>query len=564
MKQTTEVSETVRLCTTVLQRLKTTPVLERTITALLNENFDQIIDQKQPDATTYACTSEFVVDYFAFNLLRKFPFKGRDRKKAALDSFKSGEEKCKQTNIRLRKLWKDSPSTRDQIYWMREKIANLLGPFDWNEAACNFAWGPGATTRLKSVNGDVYFKFRGKPETTQNCFPLSVAAVSVIPLWFGEIHPLKREDMFTVVAGSRITTVPKDAKTDRTIAIEPCMNMYVQKGIGTMIRNRLRRAGIDLNDQTRNQELAKEAYVRGLATIDLSAASDSVSSELVELLLPDDWLLALKQCRSYRYVLASEVGYFEKFSTMGNGYTFELESLLFWAITSLSVAESFAADDVVAVYGDDIICHEFAAPRLISNLNTYGFEVNTKKSFLSGPFFESCGKHYFRGVDVTPVYVKEPVILPHRAAWFANSIARWGERANACGVSCASAYLAARERVTVPWSNPIPNGVGDGGLVVVNGESPVCDRRLSRKRCKCQDYQSGICFKIWAVERYHALPQDVPYLLRSLYKLEASRRLSSFERSIDPAKEISGVPEGPLSYRKTRGWIHQWEGITLH
>jgi hypothetical protein len=135
------------------------------------------------------------------------------------------------------------------------------------------------------------------------------------------------------------------------------MNIYVQKGIGGVIRNRLRSIGINLDDQTKNQRLAKIGSFSGrLATIDLSMASDCISRLIVEKLIRSDWLLALGQCRSPIGVLPSgRKIFYQKYSSMGNGYTFELETLIF-----LSLAYAWArlhGEDVdrISVYGDDII-----------------------------------------------------------------------------------------------------------------------------------------------------------------------------------------------------------------
>jgi len=90
----------------------------------------------------------------------------------------------------------------------------------------------------------------------------------------------------------------------------------------------------------------------------------------------------------------------EKFSSMGNGFTFPLESLIFWALASA------ASDDIVTVYGDDIICAVKDVELIIKVLEACGFAINKGKSFWSGPFRESCGSDYYRGIDVRPVYVK--------------------------------------------------------------------------------------------------------------------------------------------------------------
>lgn len=570
MRQNVSTLNTLDVCLDVLSVLPGTPIVATIVNAIRSENYGRIYGMEFPPLDSqYA--SKWPTDYFAFNLLRKYPFKGIDRKAAAIASFEAGEASCAVTNRRLSKAFLSNKEARDQIYWLRDKIGSVLGRFDWDDVEHDFAWGPGATTRLCNAEGDVYFKFRGKPETTLHNLPLAVAAVGRIPLWFGEIHPLSQKDMFTVVAGGKVTTVPKDAKTDRTIAIEPDMNMFIQKGIGKAIRRRLLRVGVDLNDQGLNQRLAQQGVSRGLATIDISSASDTVSSELVELLIPEDWLLALKRCRSSRFVLSSQVRTFEKFSTMGNGYTFELESLIFWAITQLAIAKTFAADRTIAIYGDDIICSSFAVGELYELLRFFGFEPNVSKSFSDGPFRESCGKHYFHESDVTPVFVKDRIDSPDRYAWFANSIARWGDRISRLGFSRIGfkAWDAAQKHVPESFRRPIPDGVGDGGMVLPfvddKGDLP-CDLRdfFPEKGVEARDYQRGYTFSHIVRKRVCQAdrdPTDVPYLLRGLYRLEGKPSFldSLLKGGDDAATSISGYEKEVL----VRGWSSSWSRPNL-
>jgi len=72
---------------------------------------------------------------------------------------------------------------------------------------------------------------------------------------------------------------------------------------------------------------------------------------------------------------------------MGNGFTFPLETLIFWALTR-AVCGSTAT---VSAYGDDIICPSDRAEDVIAVLTEVGFSVNLEKSFWNGPFRESCG-----------------------------------------------------------------------------------------------------------------------------------------------------------------------------
>jgi hypothetical protein len=93
----------------------------------------------------------------------------------------------------------------------------------------------------------------------------------------------------------------------------------------------------------------------------------------------------------------------EKFSSMGNGFTFPLETLIFW-----SLAASCCESDVEAsAFGDDLIVPTYAYGLLTEVLRSAGFLVNQTKSFHKGPFRESCGKDYFRGTDVRPAYMSK-------------------------------------------------------------------------------------------------------------------------------------------------------------
>jgi len=201
--------------------------------------------------------------------------------------------------------------------------------------------------------------------------------------------------------------------TDRPIAIGPTVNVLLQKGIGNFIRSKLKRIGLDLRrSQTKHRELAKKASIDGsLATVDLRSASDTISWRAVIDLLPFDWFDMLDKCRSKEYCIDGNWYPYQKFSAMGNGYTFELETLIFYSL-AFSVTKYLGLDtNDVSVYGDDIILPNEATPLLYRVLESFGFMINKEKSFCSGPFRESCGGDFFSGTDVRGFYVKERLSL---------------------------------------------------------------------------------------------------------------------------------------------------------
>jgi len=207
-----------------------------------------------------------------------------------------------------------------------------------------------------------------------------------------------------VVQHNKISFVPKTAKTERTIAVEPLLNGFVQKGIDLVLREKLLRFGIDLSSQELNQKMALKGSSDdsddGFVTIDLKSASDSISIGLVRYLLPSDWFSLLERTRSPYYELEKTFTVYNKFCSMGNGFCFPLETLLFSSACIASQAGRPGVDFMV--YGDDIIVRKRYADRVLKLLAHWGFKVNTDKTFLEGPFRESCGADWFAGEDVRP------------------------------------------------------------------------------------------------------------------------------------------------------------------
>jgi hypothetical protein len=231
---------------------------------------------------------------------------------------------------------------------------------------------------------------------------------------------------FKEVPGNVMFTVPKNATIDRPACKEPDINMLMQKGLGAEIsRLLLRHTGINLNDQSINRSLAHEGSVtNSLATLDLSSASDSVTTELVYTFLPEIWYSTLDSVRSHVTVIDGEEHRNHMFSSMGNGFTFELESLLFYVLAK-ATAYFTGTRGVISVYGDDIICPSGMSQQLAWVLSWFGFTTNSDKTFHDGPFRESCGGHYHNGLDITPFYLKADIETLPDLIHVANQLRKW-------------------------------------------------------------------------------------------------------------------------------------------
>lgn len=399
----------------------------------------------QVDPLNYTSADVFRGDYLLVEFLSKWKGLAEwgifNPEAKAVDSWRAAEDRCLNTNRyfrRCRVAGFSTPAAERILVYAQRKIAAVLGVLDVDRVLSWCKWGPGATATLRS--GAACTQSQKHSILPMSCSfraaPYFMRLLETDPNWIEALTGMKPEGeasiygpaVLEIIEHNRVIMVPKNAKTHRTIAAEPTANSFLQQGVGRFIRRRLKRFGVDLDDQAINQTMAKYAVDWGLATIDFSMASDLISRELVHYLLPVDWALFLDDLRSVYGdlppCLGSEKHRYEKFSSMGNAFTFELETLIFWSL-ALACCEECQVHPVVSVYGDDVILPSAAAQTFIEIMNECGLIVNTKKSFLTGPFRESCGKHYFNGVDVTPFYQKDELKTPVDIARLANRVIRF-------------------------------------------------------------------------------------------------------------------------------------------
>jgi hypothetical protein len=270
-----------------------------------------------------------------------------------------------------------------------------------------------------------------------------------------------------IVSGNKFTTVPKNAKTDRGICIEPSLNIFLQLGIGAIIRDRLSAFGFSLEYQEKNQKLAQLAFSKALATIDFSNASDTIAWSLVRHLISDDWFELLEIARSPTTEINGVTHTIDKFSSMGNGFTFELESLIFLAIALAVVDEGEWTS--VSIYGDDLIVPQAYGQRVIGAFTSFGLSVNEEKSYLAGSFFESCGKDYFNGFPVRGFFLEGKGLEKPYALQIANKLRLYAHQRGA-SLFCDKRYFplwkALLRHIPKVWrSCRVPPALGDTGLI---------------------------------------------------------------------------------------------------
>lgn len=466
------------------------------------------------------CDQSFVKDLCVTEFYSKrsdLVIPGVDRRKTAYENFIEGEKRNAETNQRFRSKSFD-PEVLEIIESARHEIARLLcGHFPGLNIRGASRFGPGATAALRREDAKPWLKTLYTGDVTRSAERLAkylfqgdphrFAAVSGVMPWgefsvlpnffqgawkprlvmvdgtatpkFADGLPIGRWD-YQPHEADRLVYVDKDALKDRTITAQAGVNLELQFALASGLRVCLRAWGIDLQDQGPNQAAAREAftkeqpgsssYDRTPCTLDLRNASNHNAYEMIRYFLsehkwlpdpgylPEQLLRFACLTRSTQFVSRKGPRKYEMFSAMGNGYTFELETLVFAALARASQRHCGLPPRSLA-YGDDIIVMKGAAPVLMRVLDAVGHVINARKSYTSGLYYESCGSHYFEGEEVTPVFQKvDPGSSLQEIVRCHNRLARFAFR--------AAGRCAARDSEDVGPPCPVKGVVGRKQLLM--------------------------------------------------------------------------------------------------
>lgn len=258
------------------------------------------------------------------------------------------------------------------------------------------------------------WNFPSWPEDLDEVFPYVMYGSPSPSQWAYDGIPLVPRDS---VPPSRVTSVPKTQLTPRVIAMEPAVKQYAQQALLLAFREFTDRDPVlkdvmSMEYQYPNQVMAHEGSVtRGLATIDLSEASDRVPYRLIdELVAP--WVNLRDYLRASRSDKADVPGFgvipLSKYASMGSALCFPFEMVHF-VCSILGGMKSHPVEGMgrkldvsdLRLYGDDIIVPSAAFADAVRSLELYCAKVNKAKSYHRSPFRESCGKEYLYGHNVS-------------------------------------------------------------------------------------------------------------------------------------------------------------------
>lgn len=393
------------------------------------------------DPEHYIDPEDYARDVMATDFLRKCNIPGVSEpdllESECLERLMGTERACFQTNKRLSRFLDgllDQPGDARILKFfqdVKEIIRYIVGPIPHDLTSCGF--GPGATLTNSSRLSTIPDKIESVPCGTDRALYLfdTLFPESAWDRYGGSTLRVRER-----VRGNRFFTVKKTALTYRGAALSPNVNGFLQRGVGVYLRSRLKRANIHIsgqplagnlfsvNDYTSSdvhRRLAREASKSdAYSTIDLTDASNTIARKLIELTWPTQWVDLLCDLREPFMTLPDgKTWWLQMFSAMGNGFTFELETITFYAIAKAAGAT------FVSVFGDDIIVDRDSANDVLAALKFCGFTPNKRKTFTSGPFRESCGGDFYDGVPVRAHYVKEIPSAAEHWISLANGLRRF-------------------------------------------------------------------------------------------------------------------------------------------
>jgi len=452
------------------------------------------------------------------------------------------------------------------------EIGRILGELDihhWFELCTH---GPNATIGVKKM--DAYYP--NKVITLDGTLPC-IRLYNEYLGWNSNLATYLWPDLIseeikpTVVAGNRLSFVPKKFDSLRTMMVEPTLNQFFQQGLGGYITEQLSRFGnIELETQPNcHRALCRviSANRLDIATIDWSQASDRIWLGLCQKLLPSDWFAAILDVRSPVTTYNGTAFELTMTGSMGCGFTFPLQTLLFSSLLRALARES-GKEQFVSVFGDDCICDSNLVDDITWLAEQLDWQMNADKSFFTGDFRETCGVDSYRGVDCRPFFIERPddVYSPSGlAAWAygvynqsARVIERFG-RANHLGMWLVDFFkeYGLGEIFFVPPRFSVQAGVQIKDPAILNPLPNTSSRIIGNDAY-------GFHFPFLGSKRRKVKVIPEPYYLLAL---EGKGVPKSFSKGILPSLEDPSlvpdkdclVPWKGNAYGKRKGYVHTWQ-----
>jgi len=485
------------------------------------------------------------------------------------------------------------------------RIGSVLGQFRWLDVFPLCGHGPNASVGLSRLDSFVHKKchhFTGTP-SAHSVFEQYLSWDTSYPtgdevggnrLSYYKLH-------FAAVNSSVLSFVPKRWDKLRSITVVPIVNMFLGLGLGRRIAQRLFRVGIDLSSQQDVHKnlarLASEYPEMHLATVDWTEASDRLWVLLIERLLryAPGWFPAIQaiRCGTTQHVSTHTSLNLPMIGGMGEGFTFPLQTLVFWALISacadleLWQCERRRRDlpvnfwGGVTTFGDDCICDSRLLPRLNRLAQVLCWRVNVEKTFSEGPIRESCGGDYYYGMAIRPFFLERPEGLTR------NRIKAWAYNAYN-GIYAAFGHIYTNMPEIDSWLEDIHTSLGLGKICCVPPHMPPYSgvltvdpssirfasahvpRRVVVPRVRCSYDKSGESYlpptTAWKYRFIRAIPVDYENVVEedAYYWLRLSSKPlpASFDWRKPVYNEIHDGGSAMLIVKQAKAYVPSKAGVS--
>lgn len=315
----------------------------------------------------------------------------------ALQDFLDCEQLNKETNIRFLTRAVSSPL----IYQTSRVVADILGDYSELDMAQNLRFGPGVSSSCRGSMATLAHKLEADITCTPRSHEIVERTFKHFFQYYYRLKPVISPEHYNY-----FTTVPKTYKQARGICIGQHGNIVVQLAYGALLRRKFKKC-IDLDFAADFHRHLVEKKWREIATIDLRSASQMIARRAVQAVWPEQWLSVMDDLREeYTLLPDGTKNYNQHYSAMGNGFTFEMESILFYSIAKAAMLNAGMKWTYLSVFGDDIIVDKECGPIVVQALKEFGFIPNDEKTYLDGPFKESCGVDTLRGRNIRPIFLR--------------------------------------------------------------------------------------------------------------------------------------------------------------
>jgi hypothetical protein len=298
--------------------------------------------------------------------------------------------------------------TRQVVGWARGFISRVLGDYNHEELLLECDWAKKSSVGIpmrKASRAERYqVPLTGSPSHIA-WYQFDYLNWDPSPKSYLEKQVECLNDIYRQCEVLNAVLVLKTFKSRRMIMANTTLGSFYTTGVGRVITKRLRRAGFDIRFlQERHRMLAREGSITGnTVTADQSLASDNITVELTKLLTEARWYHVLMKGRIGKIQLGTDIIETKTLSTMGIGFTFPFQTLLFLSLLE-GIKRHFKLKGSYSVFGDDLIYPIKFHRHVVEIFPTLGLVINEDKTFSSGFFRESCGGDYHRGLDVRPFH----------------------------------------------------------------------------------------------------------------------------------------------------------------